>query len=100
MNDFWVSFWESHSEMILEIGYNGLLVIAVLFACHFVAKFLHRWINRTNDRFEKFDETLVPILCTVASVAVYAIGVIVQPFFEKRLKKAKFRTPDLWQINV
>jgi small conductance mechanosensitive channel len=82
MNEFLLTFWESHSEMILEIGYNGLLVIAVLFASHFVAKFLHRWINRTNDRFERFDETLVPILCTVASVVVYSIGfVIILDFF-------------------
>ena len=77
MNNFWVTFWGNHSEMILKIGYNGLLIIAVLFGSHFVARFLHRWINKTNDRFEKFDETLVPILCTVASVLVYSIGIVI-----------------------
>jgi small conductance mechanosensitive channel len=82
MNDYWRVFWDNHSEMILQVGYNGLLIIAVLFVSHFVAKFLHRWINKTNDRFERFDDTLVPILCTVASVVVYAIGlVIILDFF-------------------
>lgn len=68
--------------MILKIGYNGLLVIIIIFASHFVAKFLHRRINKTNERFEKFDETLVPILCTVASVVVYSVAmVIILDFF-------------------
>jgi len=77
MNDFLATFWGNHSEMILKIGYNGLLVIAFLFASHFVAKFLHGWINKTNDRFERFDQTLVPILCTVASLTVYSIGIVI-----------------------
>ena len=73
----WQTFWDAHSEMILQVGYNGLLVITVLVASHYVAKFLHRWIHKTNNRFERFDETLVPILCTGASVAIYAIGIII-----------------------
>ena len=77
MNDFLVTFWGNHSGMILGIGYNGLLVIAVLFGSHFVAKFLHRRINKIKDRFERFDETLVPILLTVASVVVYSVGLII-----------------------
>ena len=75
-------FWDSHSKMVLEISYNGLLVIAVLIGSHLAAKLLHRWINKTNNRFERFDVTLVPILCTGASVAVYAVGfVIILDFF-------------------
>jgi small conductance mechanosensitive channel len=82
MNNFFVTFWGNNSKMILEIGYNGLLVIAILFASRLVAKFSHRWINRTNDHFERFDETLVPILCTVASLVVYSIClVIILDFF-------------------
>jgi len=77
MSNYLKIFWDNHSKMVLEAGYNGLLIIAVLFFSHFVAKFLHRWINRTNDRFEKLDETLVPVLRTVASVVVYSIGLII-----------------------
>lgn len=82
MNDYLLEFWDNHLEMIMEVVYNGLLIIVVLFVSHFAARFLHRWINRTNDRFERFDATLVPILCTVASVVVYSIGfVIILDFF-------------------
>ena len=82
MNDYLRAFWENHSGMIIEIGYNGLLVIAILLASYFIAKLLHRWINNTNERFEQFDDTLVPILCTGASVIVYSIGmVIILDFF-------------------
>ena len=77
MSDYLGTFWKNHSEMILAVGYNGFLVIIVLFASHFIAKALHRWIHNTNERFEQFDETLVPILCTAASLVVYAVGLII-----------------------
>ena len=82
MNDYLGTFWGNHSEMILKAAYNGVLVVTILFVSHFVAKALHRWINRTNERFERFDETLVPIVRTAASVVVYSIGlVIILDFF-------------------
>ncbi|MBA3028863.1 MAG: mechanosensitive ion channel [Desulfobacterium sp.] len=77
MGDFVGTFWKNHSGMILGVGYNGLLVIIVVFASHFIAKALHGWINKTNERFEQFDETLVPILCTATSLVVYAVGLII-----------------------
>jgi len=82
MNDYLEKLWDNHSAQVLEVGYNGLLIIVILFASRFVAKSLHRWINRTSNRFERFDATLVPILSTVASVIVYAVGlVIILDFF-------------------
>lgn len=82
MSDLFKTFWENNSGVILEVGYNGLLAIAVLFASHFAAKALHRSINKANERFERLDETLVPIMRTGASVFVYTIGlVIILDFF-------------------
>jgi len=82
MKDYIEKLWGNHSSQILDVGYNAFLIIAVVVASHYGAKFIHRWIHRTNDRFERFDETLVPVLCTAASVIVYAIGlVIVLDFF-------------------
>lgn len=69
----WSIFWDNHSVMIVKIGYNGLLVIAILVASHWIAKFLHRLINKTN----KLDATLVPILRTAASIIIYAIAVVI-----------------------
>lgn len=82
MNDLWKTFWNNNSEMILTVFYNGMLIIVVLFVSNFVTKLLHKWINKTNDRYESFDETLVPILRTVASMVVYSVGlVIILDFF-------------------
>lgn len=82
MNDYLTKFWENHSVLILEVAYKGLLVVTVLVTSHFVAKALHRWINRTNEKFERFDSNLVPILCTGTSAAVYSVAlVIILDFF-------------------
>ncbi|MCP3940735.1 MAG: mechanosensitive ion channel [Desulfobacteraceae bacterium] len=76
MNDYLGTFWQTHSEMVLQIGYNGLLVIVVLFASRFITQALHRWINKTNERFEQFDKTLIPILRTGTSLVVYSVALI------------------------
>lgn len=82
MNEFLATFWGSHSEMILRVVYNGMLIIVIILLSYLVTKFLHRWINKINERYENFDETLVPILSTVSTVAVYAVGmVIILDFF-------------------
>lgn len=77
MMEHWHILWGKHSQMLMDVGYKGLLVIAILLASHFIAKLLHRSIRRADDRFEKFDQTLAPVLCTGASVATYAIGLII-----------------------
>ncbi len=77
MREYVEAFWATHSELIMAVGYKALLVIVVLVASRFVAKALHRWINKTSERFEQFDATLVPVLRTIANVAVYAVALII-----------------------
>lgn len=69
-----VEFWNSHSESIVGIGYKALLCLVILFASTLVAKGVRRSIRKANDRFEKLDATLVPILCTTATYVIYIIG--------------------------
>jgi small conductance mechanosensitive channel len=69
-----VEFWNSHSESIIGIGYKALLCLVILFASTLVAKGVRRSIRKANDRFEKLDATLVPILCTTATYVIYIIG--------------------------
>ncbi|MCF8044750.1 MAG: mechanosensitive ion channel family protein [Desulfarculaceae bacterium] len=70
-------FWANHSEMILGIGYKGVLAVVVLAASYFVVKALHRSIERANQQKERLDPTLVPILRTTASVAIYAVCLVI-----------------------
>ena len=70
-------FWTNHSEMILGIGYKGILAVVVLAASYFVVKALHRSIERTNQQKERLDPTLVPIIRTTSSVAIYAICLVI-----------------------
>ena len=71
------TFWANHSEMILGIGYKGVLAVVVLAASYFVVKALHRSIERANQQKERLDPTLVPIIRTTASTAVYAICLVI-----------------------
>jgi small conductance mechanosensitive channel len=68
------AFWNSYSETLISIGYKGLLAIVILVASAIIAKAIRRSIHNANARLQKLDATLIPILSTAASYAVYAIG--------------------------
>ena len=70
-------FWANHSEMILGIGYKGVLAVVVLAASFFVVKALHRSVDRTNRKKERLDPTLVPIVRTTVSIIVYAVCLVI-----------------------
>lgn len=77
MNEYLENLWSNNSALVLEVAYNGLLLIAVIFASRLAVKFLHRWINKAEGRINGLDETLRPFLCTISSVAVYAVALVI-----------------------
>jgi small conductance mechanosensitive channel len=76
MLDKLTGFWNSHSETLINLGYKGMLAIAILIASMLIAKALRRSIYNTNERLQKLDSTLIPIISTVVSYAVYVIGAV------------------------
>lgn len=72
-----VQFWESNAEQIINVSYSALLALVVLFASFLVAKAVRRSIIKMNAKIEKFDDTLVPVFCTIASYSVYAVGMVI-----------------------
>ncbi|SOC23862.1 mechanosensitive ion channel family protein [Thalassospira xiamenensis] len=74
MLDKLTAFWSSHSETLINLGYKGMLAIAIVIASMVIAKTIRRSIYNANERLQKLDATLIPILSTAAGYAVYAIG--------------------------
>lgn len=71
------AFWAQHGELVVRIGWRLLLVVGVLVLCKVVAWVVRRGIRGACERLERLDVTLVPVLCSVASVVVYAVGAVV-----------------------
>lgn len=69
MLDKLTAFWNSHSETLINLGYKGMLAIAIV-----IAKTIRRSIYNANERLQKLDATLIPILSTASGYAVYTIG--------------------------
>jgi small conductance mechanosensitive channel len=70
-------FWTQNSVKIIAVGYQLLLVLAVLLASRIAAKLVRKSIRKASQKIETLDETLMPIISAVASYAVYAIGLII-----------------------
>lgn len=77
MNDQFANWWTNHSETILNIAYNFVLAVLVGLASFLVARAIRRGISRANERIERFEPTLVPILCSTATYLVYIVGVVI-----------------------
>lgn len=65
------------SETLLNLFYNLVLAILVLFVCIIIAKLAKSAITRANKRLKNFDATLVPILSTSAGYIIYTIGLVI-----------------------
>lgn len=77
MKEFFTNFWKTNSATIISLGKNILLLILVIIACLIVAKMLRKAVRRANERNERFDETLVPMVSSLLTYIVYAIGLII-----------------------
>ena len=62
---------------MLEIGYNGVLAVAILLACNLILKGGHKAIHQADKRISQLDSTLVPVLCTIVTYVVYGIALII-----------------------
>ena len=67
-------FWLNNSETIIALGYKVILAIAILIASAVLAKSVKKAIKNSNATLKKLDNTLLPILSSVAGYAVYIIG--------------------------
>ncbi len=67
-------FWLNNSETIIALGYKLILAIVILIASAVLAKSVKKAIKNSNATLKKVDNTLLPILSSVAGYAVYIIG--------------------------
>jgi len=76
MNDMMAKLWENYGGQIVHWGTKLFFAIVIIIAANLLAKYLRRVIDHANDRFERFDTTLVPLLKKLASYSIYAIGLV------------------------
>jgi small conductance mechanosensitive channel len=77
MQEIVANYWASHSEALVSFGSNSLLAIAIIFASSLIARIIRRAIRKANDRIERLEATLVPVLCTTSTYLVYIVGLVI-----------------------
>ncbi|MBN2332774.1 MAG: mechanosensitive ion channel family protein [Deltaproteobacteria bacterium] len=77
MADYLVNLWGEHAELIIDLGYKGLLAAAVLLAGFAAARLVRQAIVQAPQRLKKFDDVLVPIFSTTATYSIYAISLVI-----------------------
>lgn len=74
MKDKFLVFWQNHSETIMTLGYNLILALAIVIASALIARTVKKAIKNTKSPLKKVDNTLLPILSSVACYLVYIIA--------------------------
>jgi len=67
-------FWHNHSETIMTLGYKLILALAIVIASALIARSVKKTIKNSKSPLKKVDNTLLPILSSVAGYLVYIIA--------------------------
>jgi small conductance mechanosensitive channel len=68
------NLWFEYSELILSISYKAFISLIIVTICTFASKAAHKIISKRKLKFDKIDETLIPIFRTISSYLIYALG--------------------------
>lgn len=71
------AFWQSHAELIMDVGYKALLAIVVVLATMVLSGWARRSVSKAHQRLHRLDATLVPLLSSLAGYAIYLVGVVI-----------------------
>lgn len=74
MKDKLLVFWHNHSETIMTLGYKLILALAIVIASALIARSVKKAIKNSKSPLKKVDNTLLPILSSVAGYLVYIIA--------------------------
>lgn len=74
MKDKLIAFWQEHSQTMLTLGYNVILALVILIAGALIARSVKKAITNSKSPLKKIDDTLLPILSSIAGYLVYVIA--------------------------
>lgn len=68
------AFWAESGATVMTVAWRVFLALAILAVCRVTSLFTRKAIRMACNRAERLDPTLAPVLCSIASVTLYAIG--------------------------
>lgn len=70
------AYWSAHQAQLVTLALRLALAGLIYFACRLLAFLARKAITTACDRIDRLDVTLAPILSSVASLLIYAIGLV------------------------
>lgn len=77
MSQFFSNLWTQHGDMIVSVAWKIALVLIVFIACRITSLLGRKSLAALCKRYERFDETLLPVSQTALSILIYAIGTVI-----------------------
>ncbi len=77
MNEQLILIWEQHATTIIDLGYKIFLAITIGIASVTVARFIRRSIIKANEKVQRIDAMLIPLISAIAGYLIYTIGLII-----------------------
>ena len=69
--------WSTHSQVIVGIAWKAALVVGVIIGTRIVTHIVCRLLHEAHHRYQRFDETLLPVFTSVATYGIYIIATLV-----------------------
>ncbi|WP_108124671.1 mechanosensitive ion channel family protein [Saccharospirillum mangrovi] len=77
MQDWIMNFWNAQAPLMLRIGYQIVLVVAVFIVAGIVSRTLKSSVTKSSKRFHKLDPMLVPIFAGIVGYSVYIVAIVI-----------------------
>lgn len=77
MSSFLTFFEAKHLDLLQALGSKALIVFVVFLLCLLLRKITHQAIKRSFKKVEALDQTVLPILMTASSFAVFILGLLI-----------------------
>jgi small conductance mechanosensitive channel len=77
MKEQLVKYWEGNSSTVIDLGYKIFLAMAIVVASVVIARFVKRSIIGANEKMQRIDATLMPLISAMAAYLVYTLGLLI-----------------------
>lgn len=75
--EWMTNFWDMYSEIIIRFGIRIGLIFLIIFSSNIVRKVVKKSLHTAHKKYERLDQTLLPVLLSMADYFIYGIVIVI-----------------------
>ena len=77
MKEQLINYWEGNSTAVIDLGYKIFLALSIFIASVIISRIVRRSIIGANEKMQRIDATLMPVISSMAAYLVFTLGFLI-----------------------